>query len=78
MLLWRRSMTKILPSSTLLYKPTAKQTRAITKLAMALGDRGEGPLPIENSPTNRVEARNLIFKLRWQLKEQNNTGTKGE
>ena len=60
-------MEKILPSSTLNYKPTGKQVRAITRMAVALGIRE----PIENTPANRVEARNLIFKLRQQLKEKN-------
>ena len=56
---------KILPSSSLNYKPTPKQIRAITKLAIALGISD----PIESDPRNRREARDLIYMLRKQLKE---------
>jgi len=49
--------------------PTFKQVRAITKLATQLGDPGLGPIPIEHTPSNRKEARDLIYKLRIQLKE---------
>ena len=59
-------MEKILPSSTLNYKPTGRQVRAITRMAQALGITE----PIENSPSNRVEARNLIFQLRYQLRKK--------
>ncbi len=66
-------MTKlILPSSSLNLPPTGRQTRAVTILAQALGDPGAGPLPIEHTPSNRREARDLIYKLRIQLKERNN------
>ena len=63
---------KIPPTSTLNLPPTFQQTRAITRLATALGDKGEGPIPIEHTPSNRREARDLIYKLRIQLKEKNN------
>ena len=64
---WRYRMAeKILPSSTLNYKPTPKQIRAITRIAQQLGITEQ----IELTPANRVEARNLIFKLRQQLKEK--------
>ena len=56
---------KIPASSSLNYKPTPMQIRAITKLAQALGISD----PIENDPRNRREARNLIYRLRKQLKE---------
>ncbi len=59
---------KILPSSSLNWKPTSKQIRAITKLAMQLGISN----PIESDPRNRREARNMIYQLRNQLKERNN------
>ena len=59
-------MEKILPSSTWNYKPLPRQVRAITRMAQQLGIRE----PIENSPSNRVEARNLIYRLRQQLKEK--------
>lgn len=61
---------KILPTSTLNLPPTGRQTRAITKLAVALGDKGEGPVPIEHTPSNRREARDLIYKLRIQLRNK--------
>ena len=59
-------MEKISPSSTLNFKPTPKQVRAITRLATALGITG----PIENDPKNRREARDLIFQLRIQLRKE--------
>ena len=59
-------MDKIPPSSSLNYKPTPKQVRAITRMAIALGIRE----PAEETPTNRAEARSLIFKLRQWLKEK--------
>ena len=57
-------MEKISPSSSLNWKPTPKQIRAIAKLATALGISD----PIESDPKNRREARNLIYELRNQLK----------
>lgn len=57
---------KISPSSSLLYPPTPRQIRAISKMAQALGDQSG----IEHDPMNRREARDLIFKLRIQLKER--------
>jgi len=59
-------MEKILPSSTLNYKPTPKQIRAITKLATALRISE----PIENDPKTRKEARDLIYYLRRQLRSE--------
>ena len=59
-------MDKILPSSSLNYKPTPKQVRAITRMAIALGIRE----PIEETPANRAETRSLIFRMRQQLKEK--------
>jgi len=58
-------MEKILPSSSLNWKPTPRQVRAITKLAVALGIQE----PIENLSTRR-EARDLIYRLRRELKEK--------
>lgn len=62
---------KIYPPSSWNLPPTFQQTRSITKLATALEDKGEGPIPIEHTPSNRREARDLIYKLRIQLKEKN-------
>ncbi|KKN75174.1 hypothetical protein LCGC14_0383330 [marine sediment metagenome] len=59
---------KILPTSTLNLKPTPRQVRAITRMASQLGDR----TGIEHTPVNRREARDLIFRLRIQLKEARN------
>lgn len=59
---------KILPSSSYNYKPTPRQVRAITKMSQSLGISE----PIESTPTNRLEARNLIFKLREQIKKKSN------
>ena len=56
---------KILPSSSLNWRPTNKQIRAITKLAMRLGITDI----IEETPRNRREARNLIYELRNRVKE---------
>lgn len=60
-------VTKRLPYSWQL-PPTAKQCLAITRLAQALGIRE----PIENSPSNRWEARRMLYDLknRVKLKEQ--------
>ena len=58
---------KFLPGSSIRLPPTMKQTRAITKLLMAL-QQGE---ELEHTPANRWEARNLIHKLRIQLQEKN-------
>ena len=57
-------MEKILPSSSLNYKPTPKQIRAISKLAQSLGISD----PIESDPKTRKEARDLIYILRKQLR----------
>lgn len=56
---------KIPKASSLNLPPTWRQTKAITRLAIALGISE----PIEDTPSNRVEARNLIYRLRQQLKE---------
>lgn len=57
---------KIPKTSSLNLPPTWKQTKAITRLAVALGI----PEPIEETPSNRVEARNLIYRLRQQLRDK--------
>lgn len=57
---------KIQPGSSWNYKPTPKQVRQITKLASQLHIQE----PVENTPTTRLEARNLIYKLREQVKKQ--------
>lgn len=57
---------KIPIGSTLNLKPTPRQVRAITRMASQLGDRSG----IEHTPVNRREARDLIYKLRIQLKDK--------
>ena len=56
---------KILKSSSLNWTPTNKQIRAITKLAIRLGITDI----IEDTPSNRREARNLIYELRNRVRE---------
>ena len=64
-------MSEIIPPhSTLNLPPTPRQTRTIMIMAVRLGDKGEGPIPIEHTPSNRREARDLIYKLRLQLKDK--------
>lgn len=58
---------KILPSSSLHWKPTPKQVRAITKLTQQL----DIFYPLESEPRTRKEARDLIYSLRMRLKEKN-------
>ena len=50
----------ISPTSSWNLPPTAKQARAITKLAMALGYHE----PIEEKVKTRLEARNIIMGFR--------------
>lgn len=64
-------MEKILPSSSWNYKPLPKQIRAIVKLAKQLGITEH----IENGPTNRWEARNLIYDLRKERDRRHGTNT---
>ena len=47
---------RIEPTSSWNLPPTDKQVRAITLLAMQLGYHE----PVENTPRNRIEARNMI------------------
>ena len=57
-------MVKKTPSdSSWKFPPTRDQCRAITKLCMALGIREE----LELTPSNRWEARRLMYDLRLQL-----------
>ena len=44
--------------------PTPGQILAITRMCMALGIR----LPLEELPSNRMEARDLMYDLRGKLK----------
>ena len=44
--------------------PTPAQILAITRLCIALRE----PLPLEETPRNRMEARNLQYSLRMRLK----------
>lgn len=57
---------KIEPSSSWLLPPTPKQVRAITRLAQRLGYHE----PVENKPTNRIEARNMIRGFNEELKKR--------
>jgi len=56
-------MEKIQPHSKWNLKPTPAQVRAITRMAQALNI----PEPVENTPSNRLEARNLIYAMRGKL-----------
>ena len=58
---------KIGLSSSLMWKPSPKQIRAITRMAIALGITE----PLEETPRNRKEARDMIYQLRGMLKAQN-------
>ena len=55
-------MKKIPKASSLNYKPLPKQLRAIDKLTIQLG------ILVDDPPRNRKEARDLIYKLRKELK----------
>ena len=59
-------MEKIPKASSWNLPPTPKQVRAITRLAQALSYHE----PVENKPSNRWEARNLIVGLRTELKSR--------
>lgn len=52
------------PSLSMNLKPTHKQEKAIDSLSSQLGTT-----PV-HTPTNRREARDLIYKLRIQLREK--------
>lgn len=58
---------KIGISSSLNWKPTPKQIRAITRMAIALGITE----PLEETPRNRKEARDIIYQLRGKLRAKN-------
>jgi len=57
-------MEKIPPESSLNLPPTARQVVQISKLCMHLGIKE----PLEDSCSDRREARNLIYRLRAQRK----------
>ena len=59
-------MEKIPKVSSWNLPPTGKQVRAITKLATILGYHE----PVENKPSNRWEARNMIAGFREELKNR--------
>lgn len=63
-------MEKIPKASSWNLPPTSKQVRAITKLATILGYHE----PVENTPSNRWEARNMIAGFREELKRRTNEG----
>ena len=55
---------KIHPSASWQAPPTPKQRRAIARLAQYLGIKE----PIEETPSNRWEARRLIYELNQKRK----------
>ena len=55
---------KIYPASSWQLPPTSKQCRAIARLAQYLGIKE----PIEDTPSNRWEARQLIYTLNQKRK----------
>lgn len=59
-------MEKINPASSWNLKPTPKQVRSIAKLCSQLGITE----PLEERPSNRVEARRLIFALRCKRNDR--------
>lgn len=59
-------MEKIPPSSSWNLPPTPKQVVAISRLAQQLGYYE----PVENTPTNRLEARNMIAGFREEAKRR--------
>lgn len=59
-------MEKIPPASSWNLPPTARQTRAIALLAQQLGYYE----PVENKPSNRWEARNMIAGFREERKRR--------
>jgi hypothetical protein len=58
---------KIPPGSSWLLPPTPWQRQAISRLASSLGYHS----PVENKPTTRWEARNMIMGFRNELKVRN-------
>ena len=70
-------MEKIPKASSWNLPPTDKQVRAITRLAIILGYHE----PVEERPSNRWEARNMIagfiaeLKVREELKRRRNVQT---
>ncbi len=59
-------MERIEPPSSWNEPPTEEQVRAITRLCRALKIRE----PLEETPSNRLEARNLIYELQARLKHK--------
>lgn len=55
---------KIPPNSSWNWTPLPKQLRAIDRLSAILGST-------ESPPSNRLEARNLIFDLRKKVRSMN-------
>ena len=63
-------MSEIIPKhSSWNLPPTPKQIIAITRLAQRLGYHE----PVENKPTNRLEARNMIRGFNEELKKRRQT-----
>ena len=65
-------MEIIKPESSLNLPPTPTQIRAITRICMAKHIRE----PLEETPRNRCEARNLIYRLRSKQHGKSGTETK--
>ena len=59
-------MVKIPKASSWSLPPTPKQVRAITRMAVILGYHE----PVEDKPSNRWEARNMIMGFREELKNR--------
>ena len=63
---------KIPPASSWTLPPTSRQIVAITRLAMQLGITE----PIEEKPSNRWEARRMIYDLTQQRDSKNKGGVR--
>ena len=60
-------MEKIEQASSWNESPTPEQIRAIVRLCCALKIKE----PLEDGPTTRLEARNLLYQLKAYLREKN-------
>ncbi len=59
---------KIPPASSWTLPPTGRQVSAITRLCIQLGIKE----PLEDKPSNRWEARRLLYELNEKRKEKHN------
>jgi len=65
-----KKVEKVMPISTMNLPPTPKQVRAIAKLAQRLNIMEA----VEETPKSRLEARNLIYRMREEAKEKETKG----